>query len=170
MVTIRHYKESDLQKLHELLSNKENMYFLDDIATNILEETEENLKHAMFNEDGNYFCIIEEGTGEFVGSVGYTVTDINPLGKIGHMGFFILPKFQGKGYTAKAARDALGFAFEHDSVVRMTTGCHKDNVASSKVIVKAGFRLEGERVKAVYHDGVMKDRLEYGVGREEFLG
>jgi len=33
---------------------------------------------------------------------------------------------------------------------------------------KAGFKLEGERLKAAYHDGVMKDRWEYAINKDEF--
>jgi len=33
---------------------------------------------------------------------------------------------------------------------------------------KAGFRKESEKLKAVYHDGVMKDRLEYAINKDEF--
>jgi RimJ/RimL family protein N-acetyltransferase len=38
-----------------------------------------------------------------------------------------------------------------------------------KVMEKAGFRKEGERIKAAYHDGAMKDRLEYAINKDEYL-
>jgi inorganic pyrophosphatase len=33
---------------------------------------------------------------------------------------------------------------------------------------KAGFRKEGEGLKAQYHDGIMKDRLEYAINKDDF--
>ena len=163
---LRHYEPQDLMPLHELLSNKENMYYLNDITTETLDETKENLAYVMANADGEYFCMIEKQTGEFVGSVGYTITDETPLGRIGHMGFFILPRFQGKGYTAEGAKEVLTYAFAKGGCIRVTTGCFADNVPSQKVIGKLGFVKEAYRFKAAYHDGEMKDRVEYGLNKE----
>ena len=162
---LRHYEQQDLMPLHELLSNQENMYYLDDITTQTLDETQENLTHAMANADGGYFCMIEKQTGAFVGGVGYTITAETPLGKIGHMGFFILPRFQGKGYTAEGAKEVLKYAFAQGGCIRVTTGCFAGNVPSQKVIAKLGFNKEAYRFKAAYHDGEMKDRIEYGLNR-----
>ena len=33
---------------------------------------------------------------------------------------------------------------------------------------KVGFRKEGERIRAQYHDGIMKDRLDYAINKDEF--
>ena len=122
---VRDYVDSDLDGLHKLMSDKKTMYFLDDVVTNTIDESEKQLQYGMANADGHYFCICDKQTGEYIGSVGYTYTDINPLGKIGHMGFFILPEYHGKGYTPEAAKAALAFAFEEDGCIRITTGCSK---------------------------------------------
>lgn len=42
---------------------------------------------------------------EQVGSVGYTVMNDTPVGKIVGAGYFIYPKFWGKGYTTEAKRE-----------------------------------------------------------------
>jgi len=156
---VRNYTDSDLHDLHTLLSDKATMHFLDDIATDTLEETRKNLQHAMVNADGHYFCICDKNTGEFIGSVGYTITDATLLGKVGHLGFFILPKFHGKGYTPEAAKCALDFAFLEDGCIRITTGCHRDNIPSQKVIGKLGFHIEKESI----------DRLEYILNKDDYL-
>ena len=166
---VRDYVDSDLDGLHRLMSDKQNMYFLDDVITNTIDESKAQLQYAMSNADGHYFAICDKHTGDYIGSVGYTYTDVNPLGKVGHLGFFILPEFHGKGYTAEAAKCTLNFAFKEDGCIRITTGCHKDNVPSQKVMGKIGFRKESERLKAQYHDGVMKDRLEYALNKDEWL-
>ena len=165
---IRDYLETDLDDLHWLLSDEVNMYFLDDISTSTLEETSQNLKMAMANANGHYFCLINKNTGEYIGSVGYTITAETPVGKIVHMGYFILLEHHNMGYTTEAVRKILEFAFKDDNCVRVTTSCHKDNIPSRRVMEKAGFRKEGERLKAAWHDGEMKDRLDYAINRDEF--
>ncbi len=165
---IRDEKESDLNEMHRLWSDKNTMYYLDDILMNNIEETAENLKIGIANSDGHYFCICDKAAGHYLGNIGYTITDTTPFGKIVHMGYLLLPEYHGKGYMTEAVKKVIEFAFANDDCVRITTGCYKENVASYKVMEKSGFKKEGERIKAQYHDGVMKDRLDYAINKDEF--
>ncbi len=166
---IRDYKESDLNDMHHLWADKETMYYLDDILCNTIEDTAKYLKNGLENADGHYFCICDKATGKYMGSIGYTITDTTPLGKIVHMGYMLLPECHRRGYMPEATKKVVEFAFMKDNCIRINTGCHKDNDASRKVLEKVGFRKEGERIKAVYHDGVMKDRLEYAINKDEVI-
>jgi len=165
---IRDYKETDLNDMHRLWSDKKAMYYLDDILCNSIEDTKKYLNNGLTNADGHYFCICDKMTGNYMGSIGYTITDDTPLGKIAHMGYMLLPEHHGKGYMPEAVKKVIEFAFWEDDCIRITTGCHKENEASRKVMERAGFRREGERIKAAYHDGVMKDRWEYAINKDEF--
>jgi len=158
----------DLEDLHKLLSNKKNMYFLDDIVSNNIDDTKANLNQAIENRIGHYFCIRNRVNGEYIGSIGYDITAETPLGKVVHLGFFLLPAFHKQGFVVEAARAVINYAFAQDGVIRVTTGCYKDNQPSAKAIIKIGFRLEADKPKAQYHDGVMKDRLEYAVNADEW--
>ena len=164
---IRDYKESDLHDMHRLWSDKDTMYYLDDILCHSLGDTAVYLRTGMENSDGHYFVICEKSSGSYMGSIGYTISETTPFGKIVHMGYMLLPKYHRRGYMPEAVKEVINFAFVKDGCIRMTTGCHKENDASRKVIEKSGFRKEAEKIRAVYHDGVMKDRLEYAINREE---
>ncbi len=165
---LRENLPEDLHKLHELLSDRDNMYFLDDITTNTIEETAQNLQQAIANADGHYFCIEDKFTNEYIGQLGYTITQATPIGNVVHMGYFIMPRHQRKGYTAEAAKAAIAYAFGCDNVIRITTACYGDNIPSMKVMEKVGFRREGVKIKAQWHDGKMKDRLEYAINKDEY--
>ena len=166
---LRDYKESDLEAMHSLWSDKKTMYYLDDILCHTIDDTIIYLKTGLANSDGHYFCICEKTSDRFIGSVGYTIVESTPLGKIVHMGCMLIPEYHKKGYAAEATKEVIKFAFTKDDCIRINTGCHKENNASRKVLEKAGFRKEAEKIKAVYHDGVMKDRLEYAINKDEFL-
>jgi len=166
---LRNYKESDLEDMHKLWSDKKTMYYLDDIWCETIDDTIIYLKTGLANSDGHYFCICEKPNDSFIGSVGYTIVTPTPLGKIVHMGYMLLPAFHRKGYAAEATKKVIEFAFTQDECIRINSGCHKENDASRKVLEKTGFRLEAEKINAVYHDGVMKDRLEYAINKDEFL-
>ncbi len=165
---LRSMEYSDLNNLHRMMSDKKAMYFLDDIATNDISGTYDNLKYAISNADGRYFGIEHKETGSYIGQVGYTITADTPLGKVVHLGYFILPEHHNNGYTTEAAKKALDYAFTQDNCVRVTTACYSDNVPSRRVMEKVGFRKEAEKIGAQYHDGVMKDRLEYAINRDEY--
>jgi len=168
-IKLRDYKETDLGEMHRLWSDKKTMYYLDDIWCATIEDTKKYLETGLANSDGHYFCICEKGSDDFIGSVGYTIVEKTPLGKIVHMGCMLLPEHHRKGYAAEAAKMTIDYAFFQDGCIRINTGCHKENDASRKVLEKAGFRKEAEKIKAVYHDGVMKDRLEYAINKDEFI-
>ena len=165
---LRDYKETDLDDMHRLWSDKETMFYLEDIFCKTIEETTKYLNVGMENSDGHYFCICEKGTDRFIGSIGYTIKETTPLGKIVHMGYMLMPEYHGRGYMTEATKKVIEFAFTKDDCVRITTGCIKEHEASRKVMEKAGFRKEAERLKAQYHDGSMKDRLEYAINKEDF--
>jgi ribosomal-protein-alanine N-acetyltransferase len=166
---IRDYTESDLCDMHRLWSDKKAMYYLDDILCETLDDTRVYLQNGLDNADGHYFCICDQATEKYMGSIGYTITDYTPLGKIVHMGYMLLPEHKGRGYMTEAVKAVMEFAFLQDNCIRITTGCVTEHEASRRVMEKARFRLEGRRVKAQYHDGAMKDRWEYAINREDFL-
>jgi len=169
-LVLRDYKETDLDDMHRLWSDKNTMYYLDDIWCQTIDDTIGYLKTGMENSDGHYFCICEKPHDRFIGSIGYTIVEATPLGKIVHLGYMLMPQYHGKGYITEATKSVIEFAFTQDGCIRINTGCHKENVASAKVLEKAGFRREAEKIKAVYHDGVMKDRLEFAMNKDDFYG
>jgi len=171
---IREYNESDLPEYHKMMSNKQNLYFLQELVTNSIEESKDSLQNAIdVTKKGKArrFCIVlkENANDKQIGAVGYEIAQETPLGKIADpMGWFVMPEYQSKGYITEAAKRILKFAFEEDNCVRVVTGCYADNVPTQKVMDKAGFRKEAERFSASYHDGKMKDRLGYALNKDDW--
>jgi len=69
----------------------------------------------------------------------------------------------------EAVKRLLEFAFLQDNCVRVATACFKDNFATQRVIEKVGFRKEAEKLKAMWLDGEMRDRLEFAINWDEYL-
>ncbi len=125
-LTLRFYLEEDLENLHTLLSNAENMYYLPELTTKTIEETKENLDYVMKNEDGAYFCMFNRHTGAYIGGIGYTETAPTPARSV-HLGYFILPQHQRQGYTLEGVQAVLNYAFSKDNCLKVTTGCYSAN-------------------------------------------
>jgi len=170
-LTLRPYHESDLPEYFTLLSNKTNLYYLNDIVTETQESARQSLAEAialMQSTQARRFAITLNNNPKLIGGVGYDITATTPLGRVGHMGWFILPQHQNKGYVTEAAKRVLEYAFDEDNCIRITTGCYKENAPTQKVISKLGFRQESHEIKAQYHDGVMKDRLGFAINIDEW--
>jgi ribosomal-protein-alanine N-acetyltransferase len=170
---IRDYIIEDLESHHELLSDEIVMYYLQDIKTENIDESKENLLNLINDqklEERKYYCfrIENRSTSKFIGSVGYTVIDNTPYGKLVHMGYFIKQDFWNKGYATEALKRVIEYAFDENSVYRIHTGCHKENIASEKVMQKCGFIKEAEFKEYVLHEGKLKDRVEYRLLKHEW--
>ena len=170
---LRDYLPEDFDDYFRLKSDSETMYYLQDIQLFTREEAYEDFQTVLNDicrsDRKFYFLHIElKDTHEQVGSIGYTVIDDTPAGKIVHAGYFTYPQFWGRGYTSEALRRVLRFAFEENNVYRVTTGCLADNIGSEKVMRKCGMIKEAEHIDYEWHDGRMKTRVEYRLLKPEW--
>jgi len=171
---IRDPLQTDIEEWHRLLSDPKTMYYLPDIMTCSFEESRENLETAIKesknpNRTKYFFTIVNKTTGTFIGTIGYTVMQTTPAGKIVGAGYFILPEYHRQGIMTEALREVIRFAFENDDVYRIEMGCITENYASERVMQKCGLIKEAERKAYVWHDGHLKDRVEYRLLRDEWL-
>ena len=171
---IRDYLPTDIDGIHRLLSDPKTMYYLQDVMTRSLEESRQNLEVAVaeaqsLNRTKYFFAIAHGETGTLIGTVGYTVTKTTPVGKLAHVGYWMLPEYHGQGYMTEALREVIRFAFEDGDVFRFSTGCLAENRASERVMQRCGFAKEAERKSYVWHDGRMKDRVEYRLLKDEWM-
>ena len=171
---IRDPEWSDFPSWHKLMSDAKTMYFLDDLRTYSEEDSRQNLSIAISeifksNRKKYFFAIEKRDSGEFIGSIGYTVLDDTPLGEIVGAGYFILPEYHGNGYTPEALRELLRFAFEENGVYRLETGCFVENHPSERVMQKSGLIREGYLKECAWHDGRLKDRVSYRLLKPEWM-
>jgi len=170
---IRDLAIDDLENHHKLISNDNVMKYLQDIKTNTVEESKENLKRAIdsinsINRELYFFAMEDISANEYIGEIGYTVIKNTPYGKLVHLGYFINEKYWNKGYVTEALKRVVEFAFEDDNVYRISTGCIKENTGSEKVMQKNGFIKEAEYKEYALHEGKLKDRVEYRLLKSEW--
>ena len=170
---LRDYSADDIDAYYRLKTDEQTMYYMQDIKLDSFDAAKEELADvlaAMAKDDRKFYFLHMElkDTHEQVGSIGYTVVDRTPVGKIVHMGYFTYPKFWGNGYTSEALRSVLEYAFTKDDVYRVTTGCLAENKGSERVMQKNGLIKEADHKDYEWHDGKMKDRLEYRLLKTEW--
>ena len=92
-----------------------------------------------------------------------------PQGDYYWLGYILHPKYRGHGYTTEAVRLLVGHLFESKDIIRVQAECNPENLASVRVLEKAGFTREGLKRKAILINGVYMDSAVYSVLRNEWL-
>lgn len=59
------------------------------------------------------------------------------------MGYYIAEEYWGKGIMTKIVKEVCGYIFNKTDIIRMFAEPFAYNIASCKVLEKAGFELEG---------------------------
>jgi RimJ/RimL family protein N-acetyltransferase len=103
---------------------------------------------------------------EPIGGVGLMVgSDVSS--KVAEVGYWIGQAHWGKGIATKALRWLSRYAFESFDVVRLHASIFESNRASTRVMEKAGYRLEGRLRQSVFKNGQVIDSLMYSLLRQE---
>ncbi len=74
-----------------------------------------------------------------------------PKATEGLIGYIVHPVFAGRGVASDLARGLLAAAFGSLGLRRVTAGCNADNLASVRVLEKAGMRREQHGVEDSWH-------------------
>lgn len=84
------------------------------------------------------------------------------------LGYWVGEPFWGKGIATAAVKAVVGHAFTNFDVVRLFAGVFEGNVASARVLEKAGFTLESRMRTSVTKEGRLLDQWMYVILREEW--
>lgn len=108
----------------------------------------EQLLHAPLPWDG----IVATRRGRMaIGTMGFRVPDPK-MWAVAHeqersvmeLGYGLLPQFWNQGYATEMGRAAVAWAFAERGVSLVVAACAWDNVASTRVLEKVGFRRTGQ--------------------------
>ena len=117
-------------------------------------------------EDDAFRWVIEDGDGEFVGSIDTHHCD-RRTGTFQY-GVAVRKEHQCKGYASEAILMVLRYFFEELRYQKVTVHAHSDNVPSARLHERLGFQLEGRLRRTVFTRGQYSDDLVFGMTIEEF--
>src|SRR5438552_16555683 len=104
--------------------------------------------------------------GAAVGGIGLRIgSDIHR--RSAEVGYWLGEAFWGRGIITDALVAVTRYAFETFDLAHVFAGIFERNVASRRVLEKAGYSLEGRLRLHVTKKGETMDELVYGVTREE---
>jgi len=111
--------------------------------------------------------IIEKKDGSKIGFVAHFYV-LHVAGKLLEIGYSLVPSERGKGYCTEAVKIMVDYLFLSRDTMRIQACTDKRNLASQKVLDKAGFKKEGTMRKYFFIRGELRDAFLYSILREEW--
>jgi RimJ/RimL family protein N-acetyltransferase len=160
---LREITQKDFQAIHEYASDPETVKYMP-FGPNSEEETKEfinrNLKRQQEQPRTDYgFGIILKHEDKLIGACGiHNVTKIQAS-----IGYILNRKYWGHGYATEAAKALIDYLFTELGVHRVYAYCDPRNLASIRVLEKAGMCLEGRLRENMVIHGEYCDSLIFGL-------
>ena len=105
-----------------------------------------------------------EVEGEAAGGIGiHPQQDI--YRKNAEMGYWLAEPYWGQGILTRAIPEMVAYGFQNWDITRIFARPFGRNIASQKVLEKAGFTLEARLSQTFYKNGKYEDELIYAVRR-----
>jgi len=138
---IRRCKSSDAEAVYNTYASKqERVRYISWKAHRTIADTREFLEVAHQNFDSGkdfaYALVLKENN-TLVGSIGM----VNEGGRV-FIGYIIGKEYERKGYTTEAVKCMLSYLSNQHGVFRIWACCAVENIASAKVLEKAGMLQE----------------------------
>lgn len=161
---LRNLHESDKYDLYDIRSNPETMQFIPRPLAKTVNDAAEVIKmitnFTSQNERINW-AITERGVDKLIGVIGYV--NIKPESFRAEVGYVLNNKYTGKGIAYEALEAVLEYGFNRVHLHSVEAIIRPDNVASVKLVEKAGFIREAFFRDYVFHNGRFHDELVYSL-------
>jgi RimJ/RimL family protein N-acetyltransferase len=125
----------------------------------------DQLEELQNSDDPTALCAMQVDD-EVVGWAGTHLPDVRA--RVAHVGYYVLPGYQGQGYASEAAQLLVAYAFDELNAHSIRAEVQADNPASERVLEKLGFQQEGRKRAAYYKEGEYKDLTIWSVFEDEF--
>jgi [ribosomal protein S5]-alanine N-acetyltransferase len=162
--TIRPWTMQDLDNLVKYGNNPKIAKFMSDGFPNpyTIEKAKAFIENAVKDSPLRIFAIDVEG--QVVGGIGiHPQTDIHR--KNAELGYWLAELYWGKGIMTNAIKQIVAHGFKYFDIDRIFARPFGTNIASHRVLEKAGFTLEARFEKTLIKNGEYLDELIYAVRR-----
>ncbi len=167
-VQIRKWNMIDASNLAELLNNKK---IMDNLRDGLpfpytVKDAEEFIAAMLSADEEKTFAFAITIDDKAVGSIGVFRCE-NIHFRTAEMGYYIGEPYWGKGIMTSAVRQTCQYIFENTDIIRIFAEPFGSNIASCRVLEKAGFQLEGLLRKNAVKNGQVLDMKMYALVKED---
>ena len=158
---LRRFRESDLQDLHEYLSDPQVVAF-EPYKPMTIEEVKENLAWRISTDE--MIAVVLKEIDKLIGNVYLGKREFDSL----EIGFVFNSRFQHRGYAQESCEKLIQAAFA-SGVHRIYAECDPENENSWRLLERLGFRREAHLHQNVYFwkdalgNPIWKDTYSYSL-------
>ena len=165
---IRKWELSDAKDLAAALSNKKVQDNLrDGLPYPYTEQDGKDFISAMLSADENEtFAFAITVDNMVIGSIGI-FRQGNIHRQTAELGYYIAEEYWGKGIMTEAVRQICEYVFRESDIIRIYAEPFVYNIASCRVLEKAGFQYEGTLRSNAVKNGKVMDMKMYSLLKEE---
>ena len=165
---IRKWELSDAKDLAVALSNKKVQDNLrDGLPYPYTEQDGKDFISAMLSADENEtFAFAITVDNMVIGSIGI-FRQGNIHRQTAELGYYIAEEYWGKGIMTEAVRQICEYVFRESDIIRIYAEPFVYNIASCRVLEKAGFQYEGTLRSNAVKNGKVMDMKMYSLLKEE---
>ncbi|MBW4494589.1 MAG: GNAT family N-acetyltransferase [Oscillatoria princeps RMCB-10] len=167
---LRKMTMEDAADMFEYASNPDVAKFTTWRAHKSVEDSELFLRAVMDEyrkHEPSSWGIEEKFERKLIGTCGFA--NWSPSDFRGEIGYALSRKYWGKGYMTEAVRAAIDFGFRTLQLNRIEARCEIKNIASARVMEKAGMRFEGILRQHAFYKGAFRDLKMYSILRKEWV-
>ncbi len=166
--TIRKWRLSDAKDLAAAVSNiKVQDNLRDGLPYPYTEKDGVDYISLMLAADENKtFAFAVVADDKAVGSVG-AFRQENIHGRTAELGYYIAEEYWGRGIATEAVKQICDHVFENSDIIRIYAEPFASNLASCRVLEKAGFRYEGTLRSNAVKNGEVRDMKIYSLLKTE---
>ncbi|MCL2560943.1 MAG: GNAT family N-acetyltransferase [Rikenellaceae bacterium] len=158
--TLRPYREADVASLAKYADNYNVARFLRNAFPHPYTEKDGQQFIASIIGDSPTKVFAIDMEGEAVGAIGlFPQTDVSE--KSAELGYWLGEPFWGRGIVTRAIGQMVEYGLRTWDITRIFATPFSINVASQRVLEKAGFTLEARLRDAFYKNGEYMDELIY---------
>ena len=164
---LRPWRVEDADDLADALNHKQVLDNLrDGLPYPYTKADAENFIAAMLAADPDkVFAFAITADDKAVGSIS-AFRQENIHCRTAEMGYYIAPPFWGCGLASSAVKRLCAYLFQNTDILRIFAEPFAENIASCRVLEKAGFQLEGILRNNAVKNGVVRDMKLYALIRE----
>ncbi len=111
--------------------------------------------------------VIHKDDNKLIGTFGFC--HLAPKYQRAMVGYVLAPKYWGQGLATEALKEIIDFGFNQLDLNRIEAICSDVNVPSSRVLEKAGMKMEGILDEYFPMNGEMRDGKSYRILRREWM-
>jgi ribosomal-protein-alanine N-acetyltransferase len=166
---IRKFEEQDFKSLFEYLSNP-SIYRFEPGEPVSLEKAKELARERSQNND--FWAVTLKSAKKMIGHLYFKQIEPNEF-LTWELGYIFNPAFHNEGYATESSCAIIRYGFEELGIHRIKADCNPENVASWRVLEKAGMKREGHFKKNIFFRRdkggfpMWTDTFEYAILKEE---